>query len=866
VGPRAAAAVLLAAAHPSPDVHAAAAALLAAAEDLVDVAALTGDAMGHGADAGEDAETALASKLGGGLLRWLSSQASVGPETRDRAVSILGGWNDDPRVAAWRGGELSAASDAGVRRAVERLAASRVVEYAPAGDGSAHDLWRWHVAFFVAAARPAGHVPVRGGSLPAPGAGGAPGEVSPSAVTPRKMLFAEDKPGAAADASEEDIDRTLNLEKQVGLGDGQSAFDAAAATRSVWARCAAAAEEGGRESFSPDAARSARRRGEALSDALVGAAPPCIASVVSVVAGDIVAAAAKTRETLKNVGGASVGAKEAKSLWPALARAACGLGLLRAVASRVVARRESDAAAFVDDVDTPERAAFEDALRLTWNASDAWLPALPGVAAQAYSSDYGDDGVLTDDDGVAAASRAAEAAAALAALRLRVAPPSTTNALDAATIALVHALPRVRGEWRAFANVVLEATNVVVVAAGAPEATNSAAKPSETGDVRASSSFGDGPPLTQSVADEAVARLAEASRVASRDVELRARARAERDAAETEAEMRTEIEEDTPLAILAGARQAGALVTAACAELLARTPERAAAAAAASALQAAGAAIAAEEASGERRGGGGSGSAADEKKKTFLAPRAAPTRVLDAVTAALGAERGGLVAAAALVSMRLSPSLAASAAAHRALRAVAGAAAGPETTAAAAAAADAADAAASGEDLALAAEARRGAAAAATSAFVDPARPEATSRVEATAEGVFELAHALALVESLDGERENDRIAEEEPRNELEGRRVRRGAFGPTRLGGGGGGGGARRRRADASMRGGLRLRRARDGARARAGGSRAGDARGGHRAGARRAGGCAARARGRRGFVLADAGREDRGQPRFGG
>ena len=66
VGPRAAAAVLLAAAHPSPDVHAAAAALLAAAEDLVDVAALSGDAMGHGADAGEDAETALASKLGGG--------------------------------------------------------------------------------------------------------------------------------------------------------------------------------------------------------------------------------------------------------------------------------------------------------------------------------------------------------------------------------------------------------------------------------------------------------------------------------------------------------------------------------------------------------------------------------------------------------------------------------------------------------------------------------------------------------------------------------------------------------------------------------------------------------------------------------
>ena len=231
-----------------------------------------------------------------------------------------------------------------------------------------------------------------------PSAGGTPGEVSPGVATPRKMLFAEDKPGAAADASEDDVDRALHLEKRVGLSDAEDALDSAAATRNVWARCAAAVEEGGRESFSPAAARSARRRGEALSDALVGAAPPCIAAVVSAVAGDVVAAAAKTRETLADVGGASMGAREAKSLWPALARAACGLGLLRAVASRVVARRESDAAAFADEADTPERAAFEDALRLAWNASDAWLPALPDVALQAYSSDYGDDGVLTDDD------------------------------------------------------------------------------------------------------------------------------------------------------------------------------------------------------------------------------------------------------------------------------------------------------------------------------------------------------------------------------------------------------------------------------------------------------------------------------------
>ena len=471
--------------------------------------------------------------------------------------------------------------------------------------------------------------------------------------------------------------------------------------------------------------------------------------MVSVVAGDVVAAAAKTREALAGVrGDGSVGAKEAKSLWPALARAACGLGLLRAVAARAAARLESDAAAFADAFDSPERAAFEDALRLTWNASDAWTPALPDVATQAYSSDYGDDGVLTDDDGVAAASRAAEAAAALAALRLRVAPPSTTAALDAAAAALTHALPRAREEWRAFANVVLEATNVVVVAAGAfgEDREDAGEGASSSGD----RCFGDGPPLTRSVADEAVVRLAEASRVASRDVQTRARARAERDAAETDAWTR-EIEEDTPLAILAGARQAGALATARArsfwpgrpSEHRRRRRRR-------------------ERAPGggnrARRGGGVRGTAGRRGTRTRSrrredVPRAArradahPRRGSGGFGRRTRWARGGggarLHAPVALADVqRLRAPRAARGRGHRGRRA--------------------------GDHRRRRRRrrpptprrpartwrspprgARRGAAAAATSAFVDPARPEAASRVEATAEGVFELARALARVERM---------------------------------------------------------------------------------------------------------------------
>jgi hypothetical protein len=44
-------------------------------------------------------------------------------------VAAAGGWEDDARVAGWGGGGLSAAEDTGVRRAVARLAAVRVIDY-----------------------------------------------------------------------------------------------------------------------------------------------------------------------------------------------------------------------------------------------------------------------------------------------------------------------------------------------------------------------------------------------------------------------------------------------------------------------------------------------------------------------------------------------------------------------------------------------------------------------------------------------------------------------------------------------------------------------------------------------------------------
>ena len=87
VGPRAAAAVLLASAHPSPDVHAAAAALLAAAEDLVDVAALSGDAEATARMPARTPRPRLASKLGGGCSAG-SPRKPPWARRRDRAVSI----------------------------------------------------------------------------------------------------------------------------------------------------------------------------------------------------------------------------------------------------------------------------------------------------------------------------------------------------------------------------------------------------------------------------------------------------------------------------------------------------------------------------------------------------------------------------------------------------------------------------------------------------------------------------------------------------------------------------------------------------------------------------------------------------------
>ena len=58
-------------------------------------------------------------------------------------------------------------------------------------------------------------------------------------------------------------------------------------------------------------------------------------------------------------------------------------------------------------------------LELAWEACDAWLSFLPDVAQQGFSNDYGDDGVLTDDDGPAVAMRAVDAVAALATLRFQ---------------------------------------------------------------------------------------------------------------------------------------------------------------------------------------------------------------------------------------------------------------------------------------------------------------------------------------------------------------------------------------------------------------------------------------------------------------
>ena len=668
VGPRAAAAVLLATAHPEPEVHAAAAELLAAAEDLVDVAALSGDALGHGGDASEDRESSLASKLGGGLLRWLSSEASVGPETHSRAVSVLGGWGDDDRVSGWRGKELSAATDAGVRRAAERLAAARVIDYAPPSASStsggsgraapsvhARAMWRGHVALFVAAARPAGHVSVAA-------------NVPPSPV--KKMLFADDDDDDDDDDSVGDPNAVVaarGLETQVGLGDA-SRFDSEAVLRWAWSRCAAAAEEGGQESFSPEAASLARLRSDAMIDALSGVAPACLPSIVSVVAASVVAASAVASEA-KNA---------SKATWPALARAAAGLTLLRNLASRVVS-----SASPVSSADAT--------LRLAFSACDAWIAPLAGAARRGYSTEYGDDGVLTDDDGVAVAMRATHAAAALMAFRFHHEPPATSTAADAAMAALTASLPRENDEWRDFANVILEAMRVVAGCTLVGEAT----------------------------ADAAVPRLVEASRVAHIDARRRrgecAPSRESRDA-----------------------RRAKALASVVLVKLLLRRSDRAVEASAASLLQAAAA--------------------------TATSSRdVPPAQLLEVVFSALtspgatsdAGTQTGVVVAASLASLGLSPSIHAAAASYRALRNTGALVEVREETIAAAAAAaaaaeeeagpsaDGSNVSPSRDARSPAAEARRGAVFDAAGAFVADATPET---LIAAARGLGALAASLSDV------------------------------------------------------------------------------------------------------------------------
>ena len=695
VGPRAAAAVLLATAHPEPAVHAAAAELLAAAEDLVDVAALSGEALGRGADAAEDGENSLVSKLGGGLLRWLSQQSSVGPETHSRAVSMLGGWHDDDRVSGWNGRELSACGDAGVRRAAERLAAAMVVDYAPpstmgASGGSggappsahAHAIWRAHVAIFVAAARPKGHRPGNG-------------TVAPTSPV-KKMLFAEDRAE----------DTNAGLERQVGLGDA-SQFDSEAIVLRAWERCAEAAAEGGGESFSPEAATLARRRSDVMIDALTGIAPPSLPSLMTHVAKEVVSAARLADESLKKTLGSKPGSSKsaaaARATWPALARGAAGLTLLRKLASRALSRKLPDAA---------------PTLELAWEACDAWLSFLPDVAQQGFSNDYGDDGVLTDDDGPAVAMRAVDAVAALATLRFHNAPPADEESASSAVRAFTGCLPRDddSSEWRGFANTVIETIRVVV-------GMNVASADS---------------------VERAVPRLVEACRAAS--------ARAERDAREDAPPPR----DDEPT-------RAGALASVALVKILVRRPSAGPEALAATLLQAAGAARHARDLA--RR--------VSPTSPLFSSP---PTpRLLEvchsalaspAATASAG-DQSGLLAAAALASLGLSATVPASAASYRALREIAGLWTSEEAVASASAAAAAAARAVSADAVSLATEARRGATFESARAVVSA---WGSDRVVSVAEGARELAEALGDASFVGHSRWREASESAEPYERVRGR------------------------------------------------------------------------------------------------
>ena len=222
-----------------------------------------GDAMGHGADAGEDAETALASTTARRCSAPLS-QASVGrrPGTA-RCLSSAAGTTTRASPPGARGrADARRARRCPPRRRAPRRVARRGVRARRRRPGARHvELARLPP---VAAARPKGHVPVRGGRSRRRRALGRARRGFAERVTPRKMLFAEDKAalGAGDHASaSDDVDRTLHLEKQVGH---------APQTRWTPPRRAGTCGRGARRrrrraaaigrAVSPDAARSARRR------------------------------------------------------------------------------------------------------------------------------------------------------------------------------------------------------------------------------------------------------------------------------------------------------------------------------------------------------------------------------------------------------------------------------------------------------------------------------------------------------------------------------------------------------------------------------------------------------------------------------
>ena len=344
-GPRAAAVVLLASAHKSPVVHAAAAELLAAAEDLVDQCAATTLAM-HAAHEDDRDLDAVATRVGGGLLKWLSNEASVGEETLSRAVAALGGWGDDERVRGWTGNELSGATDAGVRRACRRLAAAKALEYAPpstlgrSGGGGGgwstpgpsvvgFEMWRGHVALLAAAARPRGRA-----------AGGSNAVVERGYCSEEVVRRVWEK--CARDAED------------AGRSDAAAASDSTShKTSSKHATAAPPASTLGVDST----AEEARRRSEVMVEALGGVAPSCVASLVETVAADV----RLNAHTIESLAAGSPAL--ALALTPAaastLSRATAGLCLLWILARRMTSRRAA----------TTE---FDASLETIWAASGAF--------------------------------------------------------------------------------------------------------------------------------------------------------------------------------------------------------------------------------------------------------------------------------------------------------------------------------------------------------------------------------------------------------------------------------------------------------------------------------------------------------------